>query len=613
MTENKKVNGDVFQILSERDHALQAPDMYIGSVVAEPIEVLIDGKYETLNYVPGLLKIIDEIIDNSVDEAIRTDYKFANEIRVQINNSCEVEISDNGRGIPQDDILTPEGIKIPRPLAAWTRARAGTNFDKGRTTMGKNGIGSALTNFFSSQFIGTTDDGKSRVIVRCTNSAENVDFVKEKSVSHGTSVKFVPDFDYFGVNRINENIERVIQNRLTYLAICHRQIKFYFNGKAISGNFVSFAKKFGDVYYENETNHSMFISTSDQFRHISFVNGIFTRLGGTHVDGITNAIFDELITLIKKKHKIDINRARIRENIMFGLFLRNFSDSKYDGQTKERLSNPFSQIKDHVGLDAVKIAKKILSIESIINPIIESALAKKRAADAAELKRKTKNALSINVPKHIKASALGKKKCSLFLTEGDSAIGYFVKARGDKSDVYGGFPLRGKILNVWDKTAKDAMKNAEISQLVSILNVALSDKSDPAYDEIVIMTDQDVDGKGSIALLLIALFYKFWPHWFDDERIKIIRTPEYISTNGKTVEWSYDLDEFKSKEKMFSKGKWEHRHIKGLGSLTLDEYKRCIHEPKFETIVVCDETRRYLEMLFGDDAEQRKAWLSGEF
>jgi len=121
-------------------------------------------------------------------------------------------------------------------------------------------------------------------------------------------------------------------------------------------------------------------------------------------------------------------------------------------------------------------------------------------------------------------------------------------------------------MNVWEEKDSDVLKSNEIKDLISILNVDLYSKDKPAYDEIAIMTDADVDGS-NISMLLIAFFYKYWPHWFDAGRIKIVRTPEYISTNGKKTVWSYDKTEFDSHK--FGSG-WDHRHIKGLGSVTTE-------------------------------------------
>ena len=141
-------------VLDDRQHCLLRPQMYIGSVTPEPHSGIINYQYQTKTIVPGLIKIIEEILQNSVDEYIRTNGEFANKIEVSIANTVqgtEITISDNGRGIPVkliDDTY--------QPVLAWTKLKAGSNFDdSNRVGAGMNGVGSSLTNIFSTSFIGT--------------------------------------------------------------------------------------------------------------------------------------------------------------------------------------------------------------------------------------------------------------------------------------------------------------------------------------------------------------------------------------------------------------------------------------------------------------------------
>ena len=100
---------DEFKVLTPREHVILRPNMYVGSVAYEPHERFLFGKYQSVSYVPGLVKIIDEIIDNSVDEGIRTDFKFANKIDIRFDLlEGSVTVVDNGRGIPQSLVNTPD-------------------------------------------------------------------------------------------------------------------------------------------------------------------------------------------------------------------------------------------------------------------------------------------------------------------------------------------------------------------------------------------------------------------------------------------------------------------------------------------------------------------------
>lgn len=606
---------NTIKMLSDKDHVLLNYDMYVGSMAREQKEFLSHGKFITKTIVPALQKIGDEIIDNSVDEAIRTGFEFANKIDIDITSST-MTVIDNGRGLPQDPVLTPEGETIPGPVAAWTRARTGGNFDKDRTTIGKNGVGSALTNFFSDKFVGETCNGINTITVSCTNNADNISHVVKKGGKQGTKVSFMPDFEKFGVFRFDEELIEVFESRIQTLAVAFPEITFKFNGKKISNNVKSFVKEFGDTI-EHKTDDSLvfFAKGEDGLKNCSFVNGVHTRNGGSHVEDLVNAVADELIPMIKKKHRVDVNRARIRERIIVGVFIRNFKDPKFDGQTKERLTNTWGQVKSHMDFDAKKFATKFLKCDELINPIIEDAIIRRDAAEKAAATKAQKKAKKINVPKHIKANLSSEpkrtKKTICFLTEGDSAIGYLAKVADP--DTIGGFPLRGKVKNVWTEKDVDVLAVKELINIMAILGLEFNKEPEYLYyDYVAIMTDADHDGVGSIYPLLLAFFYKYWPSMFDDQRIMFVKTPVIIAQNPKDLKenkWYFDLNEFEN-DKANIKKNWEIRYIKGLGSLEEEEYSRVVNDPYYEVVEMDDNAKELFDILYGDIPQLRKDWLS---
>ena len=160
-------NTEQFRILTARQHVRERIGMYMGSSSQEDIERFVLGEWKKAKYVPALSKMVDEILDNSIDEAIRTNFKYANKINVSIRGNS-ITVSDNGRGIPQDHIHDETiGEDIMRPVAAWTKVNAGTSFDDERVTIGTNGVGSAATNFLSESFSGKTWSNKKFVQVDC--------------------------------------------------------------------------------------------------------------------------------------------------------------------------------------------------------------------------------------------------------------------------------------------------------------------------------------------------------------------------------------------------------------------------------------------------------------
>ena len=583
----------------------------MGSSSKETIERFILGEWKKATYVPALSKMVDEILDNAIDEAIRTNFKFANKINVSINNN-EVTVTDNGRGIPQDKIFDEASNEnILRPVAAWTKVNAGTSFDDERVTIGTNGVGSAATNFLSKTFTGKTWSNKKSIQLDCKDGADTMKVKTGSKAGNGTEVSFVPDFDLFEVDALDQlDTIILIEDRLISLQMAFPEIQFSFNKKKIMvNNFKKYTEMFSDTaIMEKTTNLSYFIAPSeDGFRTNSYVNGVNTRQGGTYVDHFMNTIIDSLTVKIKRRHKVEVLKTTIKSGITFVMFARNFVNPKFDSQTKERLTNPLQDIRVHLEQAEIKdfsvLARKILNTPDIIDPIIEAQLAKKMAADKRAATLAQKKIRKIKVAKHIAAN---KDDATLKIVEGDSAMGFLLKVR-DPNKV-GAFPLRGVIMNTWDMKPADVLKNKELSELVAVLGLDINDPDsvdNATYKHIATLTDADHDGIGHISPLLIAFFYKFWPRLLTEHRVRITRTPIMISTFKDKVEWFYtyeDASEFKK-----TNTNWKHRYIKGLGSLTEDEYDVIINQPKYDTVSVDDAG--LFQMMFGRDAQLRKDFM----
>ena len=240
-----------FRILTARQHVRERIGMYMGSSSKEDIERFVMGEWKTSYYVPALSKMVDEILDNAIDEAIRTNFKFANKIDVSVKNGVVV-VTDNGRGIPQDEIFDEaSGDKILRPVAAWTRVNAGTSFDDERVTIGTNGVGSAATNFLSSKFVGKTWCKGKRVEVRCKDGGDSIDVqVKTGIDGSGTEVSFVPDYSLFEVEDLDAlDTVSLIEDRMISLQMAFPEIAFSFNKRRIKVNDL---KKYAKLFVGEE-------------------------------------------------------------------------------------------------------------------------------------------------------------------------------------------------------------------------------------------------------------------------------------------------------------------------------------------------------------------------
>jgi DNA topoisomerase-2 len=587
--------------------------MYLGSTSVEETEQFLFGKWSKIQYTPALFKMINEIIDNSIDEHIRTAGNFATKIDVTIKDST-VTVTDNGRGIPQEFIETPEGEKIQRAVAAWTRVNAGTSFEETRTSIGANGVGSASTNFLSASFYGTTWSNGTCLHVICSDGADQIKTKETKKTGSGTSVTFTPDFTIFDCDSFDgQDLYDLVEDRLIGLQMAFPKISFSFNGKKIQvRNIKQYAEMFtgegSSVIAEKSDNLTFFFTSSDDgFRSNSFINGVNTRLGGTYVDFLVNNVADELIVMIKKKYKIEITKSVLKNGLTFVLFAREFVNPKYDSQTKERLTNSVGEVKTHLEGESIKdfkiIARKIFAADDIIEPIIAAQLEKKKAEERRNAIVAQKKLKKVKVAKHIAANK--SEQGTLFLMEGLSALGFFLKVRN--TDFAGAYPLRGVTMNTWDMKASDVLKNKELSELVAILGLDINDPDSidtMNYQRVATLSDADVDGQ-KIATLLVGFFYKFWPRLVTEGRVGVTRSPIMISSNGKDEQWFFTYAEAKQ-FKETAKG-YTHRYLKGLGSLTEEEYDRVVNDPVLDIISV--DNPELFDMMFGADSGARKEFM----
>ena len=318
-------------------------------------------------------------------------------------------------------------------------------------------------------------------------------------------------------------------------------------------------------------------------------------------------ICEDLIPQIKRKFKIDVTKARVKECLTIVMFVRDMKNMRFDSQTKERLTSPFGEIRSHIQLDAKKISRAILNNEAILMPIIEAALARKLAAEKAAETKAAKKASKAKVHKHIKANLCGKDAdTTLFLTEGDSAIGYLIDVRN--KELHGGYPLRGKVLNSWGMSYADMLKNKELFDICAITGLVLGEKAENLnYRNIAIMTDADHDGLGSIYPSLLG-FFSNWPELFEQGRIRFVKTPVIIAQVGKKQEWFYTVAEYESAKDALPKHSI--RYIKGLGSLEKSEYREMIQNPVYDVVKLPENWKELFEMLMGDNADLRKEWMS---
>jgi len=457
--------------LSEREHILLRSGMYLGSsVITKSKEYIINDnqfKETEISYVPGLVKIFNELIDNSIDEFVRTNGKFANKIDVTIDDE-HFSVQDNGRGIPVTEVQAPEGT-FYQPELAWTHARAGSNFeDEKSATIGTNGVGSMIASVFSKEFIGVSNDGNLKCTVKCTDNNESINTkVGKPTGKQGVHVKIIPDVQRFGLKSITEPHISMIKQRLYNLSVSYPGIAFKLNGERIKLNAKKFLNMFGDngtIIEHDNFSIAVFHSDSDDFKQFSLMNGLNLSSGGNHMNYISEGIIKVLREKIVKKYKT-IKPADVRRKLFIVCIMKEFKGPKYETQTKEFLSNPLKDIREYFSdLDLEKFADRVYRNKAITDSIIDYFRIAEEFKKKQELKGLNKTKKKIKSEKYTRA--VGKPKM-LFIAEGDSAANSVAKIIGRNGNAF--YALKGKPLNAYSSSQSKFTSNKELTELYQII------------------------------------------------------------------------------------------------------------------------------------------------
>lgn len=600
-----------YQLLSEVEHVLKRPGMYVGSTKPHTSEEWLqnaDGKFvkESVEYNPGFLKLFDEIVSNSVDESKRNEN--LNQISVIITPKGEIAIHDNG-GIP---VMKHAELGVYVPEMIFSNLRAGSNFndDEDRIVAGTNGVGSTLTNIFSKKFRIQTADGKNEYDqVFKNNMSEKSEPKIKVSDKRFTQITYEVDLERFGMSEINETHVRMIRKRLVDIAACNPNLRVQFNKEKFK--FRTF-KEYADMYaegviYEKSDNWEVAIapSTSGSNQFISFVNSVETKDGGTHVNQVQWQITDKLRNMILKKHKVEIKPAEIRNHLM--IFINcTIVNPAFSSQTKEKL---ITEPKDFGSIHTVseKMIKAAFSSE-IVATILDWIQRKSEAEERAQLRKLNKNLSTAKILKLIDAKSKGdRNECTLGIFEGESAISAVRQFRD--AQTFGAFPLKGKFLNVSELKNTEIIKSEEVINLMGALGLKLGEEPEALrYGKLLIYTDADPDGD-AIASLLINFLDKFWPELFDQGRIYKVLTPLVVAKKGKEILYFYSNDEYRAWEIKADTKKYDIEYKKGLASLESDEYEEILRNPRLLQIKNDPLYRVSLKNWFGKDSAPRKEAL----
>lgn len=498
---------DKFEILDPIAHIRTRTEMYMGSTSRETITRFVMGQWTTFEYVPALFKMCNEILDNAIDEYIRSNGKFANKIDVKMTDQS-FSIKDNGRGIPIEKVINiNDKLPVWRPYASWCIVNSGTSFDSERKIIGAHGLGSVCVNALSGIFHATTWNNGKKFILDSTNGMSSN---KHKVISFysksksGTEVFFTPDWKLFGVDSFDEIMQNLLYDRMVSLQITFPKIKFVFNGKSINEySLAEYSKLFSPyALFLDTANVKIIVAPSEYHCYNLYVNGVNCSSGGSYISFITDGIVLELQSLIKKKMKMAVSKSLIKNKISIICFVSNFNNPSFDSQTKNRMTNSLASVKKHCYKYVDEcffstLAKKMIKVAEIIEPMIKILRDKLEIDERKASKMAQKKLTKVRHKKHIEAN--GKNNTTLFLCEGDSAIGYLLEVRDEQR--VGGYPLRGVPMNVWDAKPSEVLKNKELGALVSILNLDIhvpASFKNLSYDNIAILADADCVDKDTI-------------------------------------------------------------------------------------------------------------------
>ena len=589
---------ETYQKKSQLEHVLHRPGMYIGDITPSTITrwAMINDKMilKTLTFSPGLYKIFDEIFTNATDHSQRD--STMKKIEVIINEN-EITIMNDGQGIPIE-IHKELGKYVPEIIFGEFHTSSNYDDTESRTVGGLNGYGSKLTNAFSNKFTVEICDSKNHYIQTWKNNMSEKSEAKITSSKKKpfTKISFIPDYARFGMETLTDDTALLFKTRVYEgSAVTNKQVGVYFNSEKLPvKSFEDYVNLFignGPRVYEKANDRWEYVvalNPYDKFTQISFVNGINTSDGGTHVDLIMNQIIYKLKEQLEKKHKdITIRPSYIKDNVL--VFINCLIENPiFSSQTKENHVTKITKFGSNVVLSDETI-KKIDKLGITAN-VLDIAKAKDQKSLS---KTDGKKQFRLIVPKLDDANKAGGSegnRCKLILTEGDSAkasavAGLSIVGR----DYYGVFPLRGKLLNVRDATPAQLLKNEEINSLKKILGLQQGKEYNSTknlrYGEIMIFTDADNDGS-HIKGLIINFIHSFWPSLLklDQPFITCIITPIVKVIKGPTVKSFYNQQDFIAWKNSTNANSWQIKYYKGLGTSTAKEAKEYFSNLANQTI-----------------------------
>lgn len=622
-------------VLKGLEAVRKRPAMYIGDISTR-----------------GLHHLVNEVVDNSIDEALGG---FNDRINITINKDGSVTVEDRGRGIPVD--MHPVEKRSALEVV-MTVLHAGGKFDKSsyKVSGGLHGVGVSVVNALSEWLIVEVKRGGKKYIQEYARGVPK-DKVKEigkvKPGESGTTVTFKPDPEIF--TKSTEFHFDTLAERMRELAYLNKEVTIKIKDERdgeesvfhFKGGIKEFVKYLDEqreplhkpIYIEGEKDSTpveIAFEYSDSFSEniCSYVNNINTHEGGTHLVGFKTALtrtfnnYAAKNNLIKDSKNIQLSGDDFREGLTAVISVK-VMEPQFEGQTKTKLGNSEvkSAVETLVGEKLSEFLEENPAIaRKIIDKCVRAAEARMAARRARDLVRR-KNALdSMHLPgKLADCSINDPEHCEMYIVEGDSAGGSAKQGRDRRFQAI--LPIRGKILNVEKAKLNKILENNEIKTIVTAIGAGIGtdfDASKTRYGKIIIMTDADVDGS-HIRTLILTFFYRHMKDLITCGKVFIAQPPLYKIKKGKEELYAFDDEErdkilkrikgnnSESDDESTTKGINISRY-KGLGEMNPEQLWDTTMNPETRTILQVNldsaaAADKIFETLMGDAVEPRRAFI----
>lgn len=639
----KKVKEAEIEAKDQRWHCRNRVTLVFGSNDIEELDTYTYNEnsleFKTVKFHQAKSKAIEEILDNCIDEFYRG---HVTEVRTTLSpDGLTVTVQDNGIGFPLN--------KVPM---VYSEFRTGSKFkdlevdSKGflHRTLGQNGLGAAATCLTSDEFNVTVKhyNSKKEQTTNFIDGALKQKKSKPKPFKGASGVKIEIKLS----KEVYKNVKidkALLEKRIIDLAYNNPGLKFIFNDKLYF-----YEKGLFELAQRVSHEHAQLIGvdkhifegltpkkkkfkglidlsmsvvldqrSEEREKFISFVNSTPTFDGGYHHDRMKRMFINVLKEKLEreaKKAKVAIVDNDILGGMTFviGILMPN---PRFESQTKRKLVRDTNLDKAMEAFIEKNMPKFVRKNKEYLEHVLERAKSRVRFSELKDASKKGKQQKKQRVEKLLDANERKNRQlCSLFVCEGDSAIGGLRSARNKLYQ--GGIALRGKPMNVTQATIKDVLNNQEFSDIMASIGLVIGE---PAvleklrYNQVVFLADSDVDG-GHINTLLTNFFFTYWPELFEHGVIRIAKAPLFEVITAKGPIYAESENELESIKKRSDVKIKEIQRNKGLGEMSPEAFKYVLSREEYTRITIdeLDEAKHMLHTCFGKDTQLRKDLLLDE-